>query len=167
MPARPWRQSCGAVLVSDLRPDPSQGTRAPTSADLTQGYSARLLEKGTVAAADPDKGRLRSFLLADCSFFLADRRDRDRALKRGGAAGPVDRRPRRRGPLPPRAVPRPDSRTDIRARLGHGPDRPRLRRAGTALRRDGAIRPLPPAEAFPCRPAPKPLRVPPSRPNWA
>jgi DNA-directed RNA polymerase specialized sigma24 family protein len=52
--------------------------------DLTQDYFARLLEKGTVAAADPDKGRFRSFLLADCSFFLADRRDRDRALKRGG-----------------------------------------------------------------------------------
>ena len=52
--------------------------------DLTQDYFARLLEKGTVAAADPDKGRFRSFLLADCSFFLSDRRDRDRALKRGG-----------------------------------------------------------------------------------
>jgi RNA polymerase sigma-70 factor (ECF subfamily) len=52
--------------------------------DLTQGYFAHLLEKGTVAAADPVKGRFRAFLLADCSFFLADRRDRDRALKRGG-----------------------------------------------------------------------------------
>jgi RNA polymerase sigma-70 factor (ECF subfamily) len=52
--------------------------------DLTQDYFARLLEKGTVAAADPLRGRFRSFLLADCSFFLADRRDRDRALKRGG-----------------------------------------------------------------------------------
>ena len=52
--------------------------------DLTQDYFARLLEKGTVAAADPTKGRFRSFLLADCSFFLADRRDRDRALRRGG-----------------------------------------------------------------------------------
>ena len=52
--------------------------------DLTQDYFAPLLEKGTVAAADPDKGRFRSFLLADCSFSLSDRRDRDRALKRGG-----------------------------------------------------------------------------------
>ncbi len=52
--------------------------------DLTQDYFARLLEKGTVAAADPAKGRFRSFLLADCSFFLADCGDRDRALKRGG-----------------------------------------------------------------------------------
>src|SRR5262245_14667996 len=27
--------------------------------------------------------------VADCSFFLADRRDRDRALKRGGGRAPV------------------------------------------------------------------------------
>jgi RNA polymerase sigma-70 factor (ECF subfamily) len=52
--------------------------------DLTQDYFARLLEKGTVSAADPEKGRFRSFLLTDCSYFLADRRDRGRALKRGG-----------------------------------------------------------------------------------
>src|SRR5262245_56592863 len=62
--------------------------------DLTQDYFARLLEKGTVAAADPVKGRFRSFLLADCVFFLADRRDHDRARKRGGgrAALPIDAR---------------------------------------------------------------------------
>lgn len=54
------------------------------SLDLTQDYFARLLEKGTVAAADPVKGRFRAFLLTDCSFFLADRRDHDRAAKRGG-----------------------------------------------------------------------------------
>ena len=61
-----------------------KGHDADASLDLTQEYFARLLEKGTVAAADPAEGRFRSFLLADCSFFLADRRDRDRALKRGG-----------------------------------------------------------------------------------
>src|SRR5262245_45900099 len=44
--------------------------------DLTQDYFARLLEKDTVAAADSVRGRFRSFLLADCGFFLADRRDR-------------------------------------------------------------------------------------------
>jgi hypothetical protein len=61
-----------------------KGRQADAALDLTQGYFARLLEKGTIAAADPVKGRLRSFLVADCSFFLADRRDRDRALRRGG-----------------------------------------------------------------------------------
>ena len=52
--------------------------------DLTQDYFARLLEKGTVSAAEPTRGRFRSFLLADCSFFLANRRKMDGALKRGG-----------------------------------------------------------------------------------
>ncbi len=52
--------------------------------DLTQDYFARLLERETVAAADAGRGRFRSFLLADCSRFLADRREHDRAAKRGG-----------------------------------------------------------------------------------
>jgi DNA-directed RNA polymerase specialized sigma24 family protein len=57
--------------------------------DLTQEYFARLLERGTFAAADPGKGRFRSFLLADCTHFLAHRRERDRALKRGGGIPPL------------------------------------------------------------------------------
>ena len=57
--------------------------------DLTQEYFARLLEKGTIAAADRGKGRFRSFLLADCSHFLAHRREKDRALKRGGGTAPL------------------------------------------------------------------------------
>ena len=68
--------------------------------DLTQDYFARLLEKGTLAAADPGRGRFRAFLRADCGFFLADRRDRD--------AGPEARRgPGRRSrstPATPRAA---------------------------------------------------------------
>ena len=59
--------------------------RGPERAlDLAQDYFARLLERGTVAAADPARGRFRSFLLADCSHFLAHRREEDRAMKRGG-----------------------------------------------------------------------------------
>jgi RNA polymerase sigma-70 factor (ECF subfamily) len=45
----------------------------PTEAlDLTQEYFQRLLEKGTLAAAAPGKGRFRAFLVADCSHFLID-----------------------------------------------------------------------------------------------
>src|SRR5271166_2724955 len=63
--------------------------RGPEEAlDLTQDYFTRLLERGTVAAADAGKGRFRSFLLADCTRFLADRHERDRAAKRGGGAMP-------------------------------------------------------------------------------
>ena len=61
-----------------------RGHGADEALDLTQDYFARLLENGTVTAADPDKGVFRSFLLTDCWFFVADRRDSDRARKRGG-----------------------------------------------------------------------------------
>jgi RNA polymerase sigma-70 factor (ECF subfamily) len=54
------------------------------AADLAQDYFTRLLEKGTLAAANPLKGRFRAFLLTDCAFFLADRRDYEAAQKRGG-----------------------------------------------------------------------------------
>jgi transposase-like protein len=57
---------------------------AEAARDLTQTDFARLLEKDLLLAADPQKGRLRSFLKADCTYFLADQRDRERAQKRGG-----------------------------------------------------------------------------------
>jgi DNA-directed RNA polymerase specialized sigma24 family protein len=75
---------CGAYWYPIYALIRRKGYETDAALDLTQDYFARLLEKGTVAAADPVKGRFRSFLLADCTFFLADRRDRDRALKRGG-----------------------------------------------------------------------------------
>ena len=52
--------------------------------DLIQEFFARLLEKDVLATVDPAKGRFRSFLLASCTNFLANCRDRDRARKRGG-----------------------------------------------------------------------------------
>ena len=57
--------------------------------DLAQDYFAQLLERSAVASADPALGRFRSFLLADCTHFLAHRRERDRALKRGGGVTPL------------------------------------------------------------------------------
>jgi RNA polymerase sigma-70 factor (ECF subfamily) len=61
-----------------------RGNDEDQAADLAQDYFARLIEKGTLAAA-PGKGRFRAFLLADLAFYLADARDRQAALKRGGA----------------------------------------------------------------------------------
>jgi RNA polymerase sigma-70 factor (ECF subfamily) len=49
----------------------------------------RLLEKPVLAAADPVRGRFRGFLRTDCSHFLAGRRDRDQAQKRGGDRPPM------------------------------------------------------------------------------
>ena len=51
--------------------------------DLTQEFFARLLEKNILAAADQEKGRLRTFLLKCLQNFLFDERDRAMALKRG------------------------------------------------------------------------------------
>ncbi|MDB6123703.1 MAG: hypothetical protein JWQ71_2696 [Pedosphaera sp.] len=59
--------------------------RAPQDAeDLTQAFFARLLEKNFVAAADPEKGKFRTFLLAALKRFMANEWDRDHAQKRGG-----------------------------------------------------------------------------------
>jgi RNA polymerase sigma-70 factor (ECF subfamily) len=60
------------------------GHDADSALDLTQDFFARLLERGILAAADPNRGRFRSLLLADCRRLLADRLAHDRAAKRGG-----------------------------------------------------------------------------------
>ncbi len=52
--------------------------------DLTQEFFARLLDKGYLAAADRERGRFRSFLLAALKHFLANERKAARAQKRGG-----------------------------------------------------------------------------------
>ena len=52
--------------------------------DLTQGFFAQLLERGSIQKADRQKGKFRSFLLASLNYYVADKRDHDRANKRGG-----------------------------------------------------------------------------------
>ena len=52
--------------------------------DLTQSFFARFLEKHDVKAADPQRGRFRSFLLGAFKHFLANEYDREQTRKRGG-----------------------------------------------------------------------------------
>lgn len=52
--------------------------------DLTQEFFLRLLEKDVLQAADPMRGKFRSFLLASFNNFLANERRDARARKRGG-----------------------------------------------------------------------------------
>jgi serine/threonine-protein kinase len=52
--------------------------------DLTQGIFTDLIETRAYAHADREKKRSRSFLLLALKHFIADTRDRGRALKRGG-----------------------------------------------------------------------------------
>ncbi|QDV23181.1 RNA polymerase sigma factor [Aureliella helgolandensis] len=53
--------------------------------DLTHEFFARLLEGHSLDNADRTRGRFRSYLLGAVKHFLADYRDREQALKRGGA----------------------------------------------------------------------------------
>ncbi len=64
--------------------------RAPDQAeDLTQEFFTLFLREGFLDSVDRDRGKFRAFLLAACKHFLANRRDRDHALKRGGGLGPI------------------------------------------------------------------------------
>jgi RNA polymerase sigma-70 factor (ECF subfamily) len=53
--------------------------------DLTQEFFCRVLEKRYIDRADRNKGRFRTFLLSSLTYFLSDQKDRQFALKRGGA----------------------------------------------------------------------------------
>jgi hypothetical protein len=61
-----------------------QGYGHEHAQDLTQGFFAHLIQNRGYAHADPKKGRFRSFLLAALKHFIADGREREHALKRGG-----------------------------------------------------------------------------------
>ncbi len=61
-----------------------RGNQAAEAQDLTQEFFLRLLEKNYVAQAQRERGRFRAFLLASMKNFLANQRDRERAVKRGG-----------------------------------------------------------------------------------
>ena len=53
--------------------------------DMVQSFFVHVLEHNTLSRADPEKGRLRTFLLGALQNFLLKQHERRRALKRGGA----------------------------------------------------------------------------------
>jgi RNA polymerase sigma factor (sigma-70 family) len=61
-----------------------KGHQPPEAEDLVQAFFARLIDKTSLAAADPNRGRFRSFLIGSLQHFVANCRDHDRARKRGG-----------------------------------------------------------------------------------
>src|SRR5688572_19516130 len=63
-----------------------RGFERPQAKDLTQGFFHYLVKKNLVQAADPEKGRFRSFLLGSLKNFVSNEEGRERALKRGGAS---------------------------------------------------------------------------------
>ncbi len=60
------------------------GADPDTARDLTQGFFARLLEKGYVQQADSQRGRFRTFLIAAFKHYRGHQREREQAAKRGG-----------------------------------------------------------------------------------
>lgn len=61
-----------------------RGYSAPDAEDLTQAFLARLIERGLLASACPERGRFRNFMRAALKNFAADVHDHAAALKRGG-----------------------------------------------------------------------------------
>jgi len=59
------------------------GRSSHDAEDLVQSFFARLLQTGSLGAADPERGKLRTFLLACLRNYLADQFDKENALKRG------------------------------------------------------------------------------------
>jgi DNA-directed RNA polymerase specialized sigma24 family protein len=61
-----------------------RGYDAEDARDLTQAFFAKLLEKRDLRAADPARGRFRTFLLSSMKKFLAGEWRKEHAVKRGG-----------------------------------------------------------------------------------
>ncbi len=76
-----WYPVYAFIRLSGRDPDAAQ--------DLAQGFFAQLLEKQTLKAADQERGRFRSFLLAALKFYLSNEQQRGRAQKRGGGLVPI------------------------------------------------------------------------------
>ena len=61
-----------------------RGYDAEAALDLTQGFFVELLERDSLALADPERGRFRTFMLTCFTRFLSNEAERTRAQKRGG-----------------------------------------------------------------------------------
>ncbi len=57
---------------------------ADAANDLAHDFFSRMLEGGTIAKAEPGRGRFRSYLLGSVKHFLSHHREAARRLKRGG-----------------------------------------------------------------------------------
>jgi RNA polymerase sigma factor (sigma-70 family) len=66
-----------------------EGYQFEEAEDLTQEFFARLLARRDFDAVRKEKGRLRSYLLVSLKHFLANERDRSKAIKRGRGERPI------------------------------------------------------------------------------
>jgi RNA polymerase sigma-70 factor (ECF subfamily) len=102
---------CGAYWKPVQRHLRNHGHAEEAARELTQEFFAGVLAGGSLAAADPARGRFRSYLLGAVKHFLSDRRERDARLKRAGDRPhepyvPGDEEPARTVPPPDAAFDR-------------------------------------------------------------
>ncbi len=64
-----------------------RGHSAHDAQDLTQAFFEQLLRRQSLASADPERGRFRSFILTAMNHFLAGEWKKNSAQKRGGGIG--------------------------------------------------------------------------------
>ena len=65
-----------------------EGREEDAARELTREFFARLLAGNGLGAADPRRGRFRSYLLGAVKHFLGDQRKQEQRLKRGGGVAP-------------------------------------------------------------------------------
>lgn len=82
--ARALEELCGMYWYPVYVYARRDGASPNDAEDLTQGFFARLLERGDLAAVDAAKGKLRSYLLRALKNFSISEHHREKALKRGG-----------------------------------------------------------------------------------
>jgi hypothetical protein len=63
----------------------SQGHPREVAEDITQGFFEKLIRTRAFETADPAKGRLRNLLMTSLSRYVANLRDSEVAIKRGGS----------------------------------------------------------------------------------
>lgn len=79
---------CEAYYQPVLRFLRREGRDEDAARELTQDFFARILARGALGEADPERGRFRSYLLGALKHFLADHRKHEQRLKRGGGVIP-------------------------------------------------------------------------------
>ena len=79
---------CGAYCDPVLRSLRSRGFDEERARDLSQEFFAHVLQGNFLDAADPRRGRFRSYLLGALRHFLSDFREREARQKRGGGIAP-------------------------------------------------------------------------------
>jgi RNA polymerase sigma factor (sigma-70 family) len=79
---------CDAYYRPVLRFLRREGRTDDAARELAQEFFARFLARGGIGAANPQRGRFRSYLLGAVKHFLADQRDHAMRVKRGSGVTP-------------------------------------------------------------------------------